>query len=188
MESMSLTKKQLLSKITLKNIKISEFQGKTKKQLGALSKPDLVRIYNNQKSLEKQKNHMNASVLTKVTKQNLKKLDKNMEREILRVHFTNLRNKHLTALALYMNMQHKVCKYTFPGCKTPKIKEAYESIPYFKYETQYEQDRSYRRFKNILIDNDSTYYRYYVNGMYLRSVYSTLTQIKNKLIELRFKK
>ena len=182
---MSLTKKELLKRITLKNIKINEFQGKTKKQLGALSKPDLVRIYNNQKSQEIQKNHMSASVLTKITKQNLKKLDKDMEREVLRVYYTKLRNKHLTAMALYMNQQHKVCKHYFPSCKTPKIKEAYESIPYFKHETSYEQQQSYRKFKNILVDNDWTYYTYYINGLYLRSVYSTLSQIKNKLIELR---
>ena len=166
-----LTKDQLIKKITVSHIK--QYEGMVdKKSLKSKLKSELVRIYKNQIRKNMQK------VATCVPKANLKKLDKNVQRRILREHYTKHRNKHLLALGLYMKQKHEECGFSFYDCKKPQLKAAYDSIPFFIHENSSERRKNVTMFINVLFDYDK---RYSLDEKYLNNVYIILSNIKNKM-------
>ena len=169
----NLTRDQLLKKITAKHVK--QYEGMDdKKPLKSKLKAELVRIYKNQISKNMPK------VATSVSKANLKKLDLNVQRKILRDHYTKLRNEHLLALGLYMKRKHKECGVPFYNCKKPQVKEAYDSIPFFIHETSSERNKNVTTFINVLTDYDKRY-SYSLDERYINNVYIILSSIKNNM-------
>ena len=171
-----LTKDQLIKRITVNHIK--QYEGMDdKKPLKSKLKPELVRIYKNQlfKNIPK--------VATCVSKDNLKKLDLNVQRRILREHYTKLRNEHLLALGLYMKQKHKECAFPFYDCKKPQVKAAYDSIPFFIRENSLERRKNVTTFINVLTDYDKRY-SFSLDERYLNNVYIILSSIKNDMKRL----
>lgn len=177
------TKKQLAYKIKVTQITLPKYIGITRKKLEQLPKPELVALYKKQVAMNSAP-AQSKGTNGRVRLQNLKALDRNTERLVLRQLYLKQRNALIIELGTYANSAYdkrKERRWHVSVCalKKPNVKAAYDALPWNKNENMNDH---YRRIFSILFDVDSgAFCTRIIDHRYLKNLLLQLYKLKSKL-------